>query len=407
MNTPLKKTKLLATGLFLVMVLFFIISTIFENKFFFLAYVKAFSEAAMVGALADWFAVVALFRYPLGLKIPHTAIIPKNKDRIGENLAQFVREEFLTENVISPKIEKLNASSIIAEKLSDEIFVSRIINNISSYIPEFIQKLEDSDVKLFLQENIIEKIKKINLSSSLGSILEFVFSNGKDKLIIDEIINITIGLLNNNEDKIKELIKKESPWWIPSFIDNSVYKKLVVRIREYLEELKYNENSENREKILSKVNKVINDLKSSTEFHKKSEEIKQKIFSDETITDILSKLISDLKRKVLEDLKKENSFIKDKSAEFILSLGVSFAKDDALKTKLNKWIKDFSVNVLVSNAASIGSVISDTFKSWDADEVSDKLENQVGKDLQFIRINGTIIGGIVGLVIYFISALLK
>lgn len=406
MNT-LKKAKLIATGLFVLMVVLFIFSSIYEKNFPFLVYIRAFSEAAMVGALADWFAVVALFRYPLGLKIPHTAIIPKNKDRIGENLALFVREEFLTEAVISPKIEKTNISLKLADKLSDKVFVSRMVENISDYIPEIIQKLEDSDVKLFLQENIIEKLKKINLSSSLGSILEFIFSNGKDKLIIDEVINISIGLLNNNEDKIKDLIKKESPWWIPSFVDNSVYKKLITRIKEYLDELKNNEESENRKKIILKINKLIQDLKSSPEFHKKSEEIKQKIFNDEVVNDVLSKLIEDLKIKILNDLQSENSVIKQKTTEFVLSLGASFSKDMALQLKLNKWIKDFSVNVLVSNAASISSVISDTFKSWDAEEVSTKLENQVGKDLQFIRINGTIIGGLVGLLIYFFSTLLN
>lgn len=407
MFSTLKNVKLFATGLFILMTIIFIFSTILENNFPVFSFIKAFSEAAMVGALADWFAVTALFRHPLGIPIPHTAIIPHSKDRIGKSLAVFVRENFLTGAVVKAKLIRMNISQKIAEKLSDEIFVRQLLNKISVYIPPFLQKLEDSDVKLFVHENIIERFKKIDLSSLLGEILEFVFSNGKDRMIFDELTELASNFLNNNKDSIKELIKKESPWWVPGVVDSMLYKKLIAKIEDFLYEIKTNENSENREKILLKIKQFIIDLKTSPEFKIKGEEIKQKIFNDDTVKNILDKLISDLKAKFINDLASENSIIKAKASSFIVSIGRSFDKDHALKAKLNDWITSFSVNLLTSNAEAISSIISETFSSWDPKDVSNKIEDQIGKDLQFIRINGTLIGGIVGLTIYVLSRILR
>ncbi len=405
MFSTLKKAKLFATGLFVFMMLVFIISIILEKNYPFFSYLKAFSEAAMVGALADWFAVTALFRHPLGIPIPHTAIIPHNKDRIGVSLASFVRENFLTESVIKTKLIKINISEKIAEKISDEKLVRSILEKVAVYIPSFIQKLEDSDVKKFFQDNIIDRLKKIDLSSFAGDILGFVFSNGKDRLIFTELVDVAFNLLHNNKDSLKELIKKESPWWVPGVVDSMLYKKLITKIEDFLYEMKSNENSENREKILFKIQQFISDLKTSPEFKLKGEEIKQKIFNDDTIMSILDKLISDFKVKILNDLSSEDSFIKSKVCSFIVSIGKSFKKDIALQNKFNDWVISFSVNILTSNAESISSIISETFSSWDPDDVSNKVEEQIGKDLQFIRINGTLIGGIVGLTIYLISCI--
>ncbi|CAN5428104.1 DUF445 domain-containing protein [soil metagenome] len=407
MFSTLKKAKLFATGLFLFMTVIFLISLILESKDTLFLYLKAFSEAAMIGALADWFAVTALFRHPLGIPIPHTAIIPHNKDRIGVSLASFVRENFLTESVIKAKLIKINISEKIAEKISDEKFVRSILEKVAVYIPSFIQKLEDSDVKKFFQDNIFDRLKKIDLSSFAGDILGFVFSNGKDRLIFSEFVDVAFNLLHNNKDSLKELIKKESPWWVPGVVDSMLYKKLITKIEDFLYEMKSNENSENREKILFKIQQFISDLKSSPEFKLKGEEIKQKIFNDDTIMSILDKLISDIKVKILNDLASEESFIKSKACSFIVSIGKSFKKDIALQNKFNDWVISFSVNILTANAESISSIISETFSSWDPDDVSNKVEEQIGKDLQFIRINGTLIGGIVGLTIFLISRIFQ
>ena len=403
MFSTLKKAKMFATGLFLFMAFLFIVSSVLEKKYPFLVYLKAFSEAAMVGALADWFAVTALFRHPLGIPIPHTAIIPHNKDRIGKNLAIFVKENFLTESVIRLKLQRMNISQKIAEKLSDEKFVRELIFKISQYVPAFLQKLEDSDVKLFINENIVERIKSLDLSSLLGDVLEFTFSNGKDKLIFTELVDVASNFLHNNKDSIKELIKKESPWWVPGVVDSMLYKKLIAKVEDFLLEMKNNENSENREKILFKIRQFIIDLKTSPDFYRKGEEIKKKIINDDTLKNIIDKLISDLKEKFLNDLSSENSVIRSKAASFLVSIGRSFDKDAALKIKFNEWVTSFSVNILIANAETISSIISETFSSWDPVDVSNKIEDQIGKDLQFIRINGTLIGGIVGLTIYLIS----
>jgi uncharacterized membrane-anchored protein YjiN (DUF445 family) len=398
----LKRMKLLAVSLLLFMTLVFITSHILEKQNGIFSYLKAMAEASMIGALADWFAVVALFKKPLGFPF-HTAIIPRNKDRIGLSLAGFVKENFLTRSVLSEKIGTVDITGISAKWLSDKNNVKLISGIFAEYAPAIIDKFDDKDVSNFIRENLLNTARRIKIAPVIGSILEALTSGNMHNEIFIELLKKLKSYLE--DDNIKKLAEKEDDFFLKKLGKRMVFGMMRNNITSLLDDIINDPAHKMRNEFNLKIKEFIYNLKNSEEYIAKGEEIKEQLLNSEEAGKYIGNVWLSVKIRIKNDLAGEDSVIKNQIENIISGLSKSLAGDETVSKKINKWLSDFIIEFISGRAEWISSLISDTVKKWDAKEMSQKLETEIGSDLQYIRINGTIIGGIAGLAIFTISKL--
>lgn len=405
--SALRKMKLLATMLFVLMVLIFIISGILEKTIPLFSFVKAFSEAAMVGALADWFAVVALFKHPFGIPIPHTAIIPKSKNNIGKSLAAFIETHFLNEHAVKEKIRSSYPSKAAAEWLINIENRKKIIEYIRSFIPEIFGILKNEEIKEFLIKNLKDNLKNLKLSGLLKTILESLTKNDQHEKWIKIVLAELRKIINKNKDTIREKVKEQTPWWTFGMIDEKIYNKIISGISDFIEDFEHNGDNKFRKDLNHKLTKLINDLSDDKKLIAKVEDFKDDLIDNELLSDNLALFIDNLSNKLTEDINSKDSEILKLIDNAILNFAAGLKDNETLQNKIDLQIEDIAVKLISRNADKISSIITERIDKWDAKEMSQLLEVQIGRDLQFIRINGTIVGGIVGVGIYVFSKLIN
>lgn len=399
----LVKMRRFATGLLVLMVVAFIACSIGERSLPWLGFIRAFTEAAMIGALADWFAVTALFRYPLGIPIPHTAIVQQNKDRIGESLGNFVENNFLTADALEAKLQEVDIAGKLADWLDEPENSAELAQRISMSIPTILQQVDDEKINRFVDLNVSERLEHIEVAPLAGTLLTTLTSRNKHQDLLDQSVKIAASFLGKNKDLIREKIKAESPWFVPKYVDDKIYERIIDKIEQTLVEIESNPQHEMRAKFNVAVLDFIERLKSSDEYRAKGEQIKQELLQHPTTRRTIRNFWQDVKQRILSDLAQPESAISTKLRETIEHVGSNLQKDQAQRDRINQWIRQTAVQLLLERRSEIGSLISDTVKRWDGQTMSDRVELHVGRDLQFIRINGTIVGGIVGLIIYSIA----
>ena len=392
----LRKMKASALSLLGVAVLLFIIAIYFK-----IPMLQAFSEAAMVGGIADWFAVVALFRPPLGIPIWHTAIIPIKKNEIGENLGNFVSEEFLNREKLEIKLEEFNFAVKASDWLSQEENADKIANAIAlNIIPGILKAIKDEDIKRFIQVQFKEKLEAINFGDWVALALEpLQKGNVKDRLLTN-LLEVMSEELSNNKDLIRKKVKESTPFLSFGLADKSISEGIFNGLQEFLNEAK-NPESEIRIKIDEYVYDFLDKVKNSEEMRVKINNMILDFAGKKEVQDYVNGIWDEIKLSITNDIGKgDESSIKNNIASLIQSFGNGLKEDPVMIDKINNFIKNDLLSVLLNNKKVIGDLISSTVKSWDGKEVSEKLELEIGKDLQYIRINGTLVGGLIGLVIY-------
>ena len=392
----LRKMKSNALALLGVAVLLFIIAIYFK-----IPMLQAFSEAAMVGGIADWFAVVALFRHPLGIPIWHTAIIPTKKNEIGENLGNFVSEEFLNREKLEIKIEEFNFATKASEWLSQEENANKIANLVAvNIIPGVIKTIKDEDIKRFIQVQFKEKLEGINFGDWVALALEpLQKGNMKDELLTN-LLEVMSTELANNKDLIRKKVKESTPFLSFGLADKSISEGIFNGLAEFLDEAK-NPESAVRVKIDEYVYNFLDEVKNSEEMRVKINNLILGFAGKKEVQDYVNGIWDEIKLSISTDLGKgDESSIKKNIAGLIQGFGTGIKEDGVMIDKINNFIKNDLLSVLLNNKKVIGDLISSTVKSWDGKEVSEKLELEIGKDLQYIRITGTLVGGMIGLVIY-------
>ena len=392
----LRKMKASALSLLGVAVLLFIIAIYFK-----IPMLQAFSEAAMVGGIADWFAVVALFRPPLGIPIWHTAIIPIKKNEIGENLGNFVSEEFLNREKLEIKLEEFNFAVKASDWLSQEENADKIANAIAlNIIPGILKAIKDEDIKRFIQVQFKEKLEAINFGDWVALALEpLQKGNVKDRLLTN-LLEVMSAELSNNKDLIRKKVKESTPFLSFGLADKSISEGIFNGLQEFLNEAK-NPESEIRIKIDEYVYDFLDKVKNSEEMRVKINNMILDFAGKKEVQDYVNGIWDEIKLSITNDIGKgDESSIKKNIASLIQSFGNGLKEDPVMIDKINNFIKNDLLSVLLNNKKVIGDLISSTVKSWDGKEVSEKLELEIGKDLQYIRINGTLVGGLIGLVIY-------
>ena len=410
MNDELKKKqlrnhKLLATGLFLLMAVIFITTTILEkrNPALWIGYIRAFSEAAMVGALADWFAVTALFHHPLGLKIPHTNLIEKSKEKIGDNLGSFVVSNFLSPQNIRPYIQKLKVSNFLGDWLQKEKNSEALVNNLSEIILDIVNKLEDEAVVKFIANKAKEMSDDLKINQILGNGIEYILQKNDHQKLITNLSSQIKNYVLENHEMVRERVKKESYKLVPSFVDEKIAEKITSGLSSYFEEVENDQNHSLRNEITQKILDFSKDLKENPKYEADFNALKEDFLKPEKVQQYAQDIWNSLKKTLTEELSAEQSSLKNYVRKNLAEFSENLRTDEKLQYKIDHWIRVTAYKYILRNTNKFGELISETVGNWQGKELSQKLELEVGKDLQFIRINGTLVGGLVGLIIYTIA----
>lgn len=404
----LKKYKRIATGLFLLMAAIYV-SMLFAIRYDdsrWMHYVKAFSEAAMVGALADWFAVTALFRYPLGLKIPHTNLIESNKESIGANLGNFVTDNFLTPKTIRPYIEKLDVSNYIISWAEKPQSIHLITEEISHIILNVLNDISEESVIRFSHAQIDKNLSKIPFASFVSQGVQYAIENKEQDKLIDAVVPEIRNYIINNKQLIYKRVVEKQP--ILSLIGGkSVTNQLIDGLQSFLNEIEEDKNHAVRIELQNRILDWAEKIKIDSIWQDKFVTILSNYMNPETTEQYIVELWRHISESIQKDIHDEESKIYSHLHNWLSRFVVDFKDDESMQNKLNVWVQHSLYRMVLKNTKELGVLIERTVGDWDGEQLSEKLELEVGKDLQFIRVNGTLVGGLVGLIIYFLTTLIS
>jgi len=401
----LRKYKAFATGLFVLMAIVFIITTILQksNGSHWIGYVRAFSEAAMVGALADWFAVTALFRHPLGLPIPHTNLIENSKQKLGDNLGSFVVSNFLSPQNIRPYIQKLKVSNFVGEWLTKEKNQEVLIKNLSDIVLDILNKLDDSTVSSFISKKVSEMTDDIKLNKIIGNGINYLLDKNDHQRIITNLSKQIKDYIIENDEMIQKRVKEGSYSFIPSFVDNKIADKIASGLADFFKEVEEDPEHDIRALITKKIYEFSTDLKEDPKWEDEFKDIKNNFLKNDKLDEYSNDIWFSIKKTLVKELQDDGSSLKNYLSKNLNEFSQNLKTDENLQNKIDHWVRVTAYKYILKNTHQFGDLISSTVGNWKGKELSEKLELEVGKDLQFIRVNGTLVGGLVGLIIYTIS----
>jgi uncharacterized membrane-anchored protein YjiN (DUF445 family) len=395
----LRRMQWLATLLLASMLVLLAISAAWQLRYPWLHWVQAFAEAGTIGAMADWYAVTALFRRPLGLPVPHTAIIPTHKDRIGETLGEFVQQNFLTPENIIAKLRHADAAKALAEWLAVRENSFAVASAVADFIPALLKGLEDREVRHFLDRSLTPQLLSLNVSRIAGDILTLLTRDDRHHVVLDRALQALERWLLEKEELIEAKFGEESPF-TPRVVDRYVVNKFVQGIIALLHEVVENPAHELRGQFDQGVQTLIQNLMNSEEYRRKGQELMQELVEHLRTEDLYRSLWEEVRGRLTADLQSDSSVIKGYIAAALAALGDHLLDEPGVRRKLNAWWLETVRQIVVRFGDQISALISEVVKSWDADEISHKVELEIGKDLQYIRINGTLVGGAVGLLLH-------
>lgn len=401
----LRKYKAFATGLFVLMAVLFIGTTLLQKTIdsHWIGYVRAFSEAAMVGALADWFAVTALFRHPLGLPIPHTNLIENSKQKLGDNLGNFVVTNFLSPENIRPYIQKLKISNFVGEWLGKEKNQDVLLKNLSDIVLDILNKLDDSEVSRFISNKVSEMTDTIKLNAILGNGINYLLDKNDHQRIITNLSSQIKNYIAENDEMIKDRVKKGSYTFIPAFVDNKIADKITTGLSDFFKEIEQDPNHEIRNLITQKIYDFSTELKQDPKWEEEFKNIKNDLLKNDKLNEYSNDIWISIKNTLTKELQDDESSLKKYLSKNLNEFSQNLKNDENFQKKIDDWVRVTAYKYILKNTHQFGNLISSTVGNWQGKELSEKLELEVGKDLQFIRVNGTIVGGLVGLIIYTIA----
>ncbi len=411
----LKRSKNLALALLLIAAATFVVTLFLPPNFWVLG-VKAIAEAAMIGALADWFAVVALFRrVPVPFISRHTAIIPRNKDRIGENLGRFVQEKFLDTDSLLALIRRHDPSQMLAQWLNTPGNADRIGRHLLQMMRGFLDLTDDERIQRFLRRAVHRALDKVDLTQSSALLLDSLTKNNRHQELLDAAVQQLLRLLHKPGTRefiaaqIVRWLKREHPMkakvlpteWLGEHSADVVANA----VDSILDQVALDQGHELRLGFNRAVQRLIDKLKTDPEMAERAEVIKSWLKEDESLNRYIGELWNDLRSWLKADLSSDDSRVQERVRLAALWLGETLAADEALRSSMNQHLEDAARSVAPEFAEFLTRHISDTVKSWDARDMSQQIELNIGRDLQFIRINGTLVGGTIGLILYLLSQL--
>lgn len=399
--------KAAATGLLVVMAALFVVTRIYEHAYPALAYVKAFAEAAMVGGLADWFAVTALFRHPLGLPIPHTAIIPRNKDRIGEALASFLKENFLIASVVARRMRNIDLAGATGRFLkAPEGEATRIRQGASRLIADIFEGLDDERLGAIVKGAVSSRIRSMEVSPLLGAALASAINEDRHVPMLEAAIRAMARALDANESLIRDMVHKRASWVLKlAGLDAKLADAVVDGLRKLTVEMGTDPAHPVRQKAEEALAQLANDLQTNPETRARVEKIKDELLANPAVSQWIDSLWQKSREAVIRAARNPDAAMAGKLGEVLRSMGATLESDHRIRAAINQFARRAVAGMAASYGGSIVKLVSETIRGWDARTVTERLEAAVGRDLQYIRINGTLVGGLVGVILHFLDTL--
>lgn len=405
----LVQMKRVATLMLVGVALLFVVTRWLEPQYPWLGFVRAFAEAAMVGGIADWFAVTALFRHPLGIPIPHTAIVASRKDRIGTALGNFVQRNFLTRDVVAGKIAAMQLGDRAAQWLAQPENSRRLARHAAHGLSGAVGVMRDDDVQELVDRSIVSRLRKMQAAPLMARLFELLTTGGRHQALLDDALRLAAKFLYENEAMIREKVKAESPWWVPGAVDSRVGDKIVSGVEKTLIAVAADPDHPLRHRYDEAVDRFVVSLRENPETIARFEQIKLDVLAHPGVGDFSREVWGDVKERIAnyaERLADDAEQEPDQLEKWLAGLGHKVLEDPVLSAKVNGWIVEIVSYSVEQAREEVAKLISATVAAWDADATSRKIELQIGRDLQFIRINGTIVGGLVGLILYSVGLLL-
>ncbi|MEU1253901.1 DUF445 domain-containing protein [Streptomyces chartreusis] len=400
-----RRMKITATGLLLFVALVYVLAKVASNQGAgaWADYVAAAAEAGMVGALADWFAVTALFRHPLGLPIPHTAIIPTKKDQLGVSLGEFVGENFLSQDVVRQRLRAVGIGSRLGAWLAEPEHADRVTAELSAALRGALTVMRDSDVQAVVGEAITRRADAQEIAPGIGKMLEKVVADGGHKRVVDLVVARAQNWLILHDDEIMDAVQGGAPGWTPRFVDRRVGERVYKELLRFVTEMRDMPSHPARGALDKFLTDFASDLQSDTETRARVERLKGEVLGRGEVQDLIASAWTAVRRMIVSAAEDERSELRLRVRASLLSLGARMAVEPRLQAKVDGWVEGAAVYVVSTYRKEITSLITDTVASWDAEHTTRKIEAHIGRDLQFIRINGTVVGSLAGLVIYTVS----
>jgi uncharacterized membrane-anchored protein YjiN (DUF445 family) len=399
--------KLIATGFLLVATIVYALArwAEAEGAAGWSGYVAAAAEAGMVGALADWFAVTALFRRPLGLPIPHTAIIPTKKDALGASLGDFVGENFLSAEVVRARLSSVGVGARLGHWLGEPGNADRVTEQAAAALRGVLTVLRDSDVQAVVSEAITRRADAQEVGPALGRLLERVVADGGHHRVVDLMCVRAHDWLVEHGDAVMAAVQGGAPGWTPRFVDRKVGERVYKELLRFVTEMRDSPGHPARGAVDRFLGDFAVELQSDEDTRARVERLKKDLLARGEVQDLIASAWGAVRTMVVSAAEDERSELRLRTRASLLSLGRRLATDPRLQEKVDGWLEDAATYLVTTYRDEITSLISETVAGWDADQTSRKVEAHVGRDLQFIRINGTVVGALAGLLIYTLSRL--
>jgi uncharacterized membrane-anchored protein YjiN (DUF445 family) len=405
-RAELKVMKRVATGLLGVAFVVFIAARLFEPRYPWLGFIRATAEASLVGGLADWFAVTALFRRPLGLPIPHTAIIQTQKDRMGQVLANFVQSHFLSREALTAKLRSMHLSERVASWLSDSEHSTTIARHLAVGVAQAVQTLPEADARDLIRESAMARLQAVQLAPVLGNLLSAVATDDRHQSLLDEALRLVRDALDTNREDLREKIREESPWWVPGIIDDELHRRILAAAHRLIEEVAADRDHPLRLKFDVAFRDFVDRLQHSPKVIARTEELKEDLLGHPMVEEFAATLWDRARRAAAKFSSEGDGAAVQPLARGISALGDSLLENERRRAELDDFVTDFIATLVEQHRHEVGDLIAQTVRRWDPEMAAQRIELAVGRDLQFIRLNGTLVGGLAGLVIYSITRLL-
>jgi len=400
-RTRLRRMQRVAGGLLLFAAVVYAV-TVDRDGFW--GYVNSGAEASMVGAIADWFAVTALFRHPLGLPIPHTALVPRKKDEFGKSLEEFFSENFLNEPVIRERLTAVDISRRVAEWLTAPANARRVVAEATTVAALGLRRMRDEDVSSVVREVLIPRFMEEPISPVAGGLLQEIVKDNAHHGLVDLALEEGHRWLVHNQETFADVIGERAPWWAPDRLNEVVTTRIHLEAVRWLADIRRDPHHHARLALDSLLRQLAHDLLNDEATQERAEKLKLRVLEQPQMVVTGMSLWSAFRNALLEALEDKDGPLRERAARELAAFGERVTGDAALRSKLDTWISDLVVWAVGRYGDELTAVITQTIERWDGKEAAQKIELHVGRDLQFIRINGTVVGGLVGVVIHAVSS---
>ena len=369
-------------------------------------YVHAAAEASMVGAIADWFAVTALFRHPMGLPIPHTAIVPTRKNALAHSLRDFFTENFLAEQVVRDRVAQAQVSRRVGQWLADETHSARVVREASRMLGRALARVRDEDISALVTDEVLPRLADEPLSEVAGRLLQEIVAERAQHGMVDLALSEAHRWLVANPDTVADAIGRRAPEWTPQWLDEVVSHRIHVEVVAWVAEIRDDKHHPARLALDDLLGDLARDLQSDPDTIERAERLKRRMLETPQVAATVISLWQAVRRALLVTLDDPDSLIRARAVAALADFGRRLGDDQSLQARFDGYAADAAAYIVETYGTEMTTVITDTIERWDGDEAARRIELHVGRDLQFIRINGTLVGGLAGLVIYTVAQLL-